>query len=83
MPRHAGEAVYTLLNIERGVPEVFGSTYDIRALLSAASYLRDGAELRLPGPGFVNQWLLGKLDETEIGELLTEFGLVPEKPRVP
>jgi oleate hydratase len=74
------EAVYTLLNIERGVPEVFGSTYDIRALLSAASHLRDGAELRLPGPGFVDKWLLGKLDETEIGELLTTFGLVPEKP---
>ncbi len=25
------EAVYTLLNIDRGVPEVWGSTYDVRA----------------------------------------------------
>ena len=24
------EAVYTLLNIDRGVPEVWGSTYDVR-----------------------------------------------------
>ena len=29
------EAVYTLLNVERGVPEVFNSTYDIRSLLAA------------------------------------------------
>ena len=29
------EAVYTLLNIDRGVPEVWGSTYDVRALIDA------------------------------------------------
>ena len=27
------EAVYTLLNVDRGVPEVWGSVYDIRCLL--------------------------------------------------
>src|SRR5690606_37278625 len=47
------EAAYQLLGIERGVPEVFGSTYDIRALLAATSRLRDGAEVTLPGPKFV------------------------------
>lgn len=36
------EAVYTLLNIDRGVPEVWGSTYDIRDLLNASVQLRDG-----------------------------------------
>jgi hypothetical protein len=36
------EAVYTHLNIERGVPEVFNSTYDIRTLLAAVGFLRDG-----------------------------------------
>ena len=36
------EAVYTLLNIDRGVPEVWGSTYDVRSLIDAAVKLRDG-----------------------------------------
>ncbi|WP_433260297.1 oleate hydratase [Actinosynnema sp. CS-041913] len=74
------EAVYTLLDVDRGVPEVFGSTYDVRALLSATSRLRDGKELHLPGPAILRKWLLGKLDDTEVGELLTEFGLVPDQP---
>ncbi|CCH30763.1 oleate hydratase [Actinosynnema sp. NPDC047251] len=74
------EAVYTLLDVDRGVPEVFGSTYDVRSLLAATSRLRDGKELHLPGPAVLRRWLLGKLDDTEVGELLTEFGLVPEKP---
>ena len=32
------EAVYTLLNVDRGVPEVWGSKYDVRQLLRAAYY---------------------------------------------
>jgi len=74
------EAVYQLLGIERGVPEVFNSTYDIRTLLAATSRLRDGAEFHLPGPAALRKWLIAKLDETEIGELLTDSGLVPERP---
>ena len=35
------EAVYTLLNVDRGVPEVWGSTYDVRDLLNATVKLRD------------------------------------------
>ena len=69
------EAVYQLLNVERGVPEVFNSTYDIRKLLAAAARMRDGAELSLPGPAFIQRLLLNKLDQTEIGALLAEFGL--------
>ncbi|MGW4631160.1 oleate hydratase [Nocardia sp. NPDC004415] len=72
------EAAYQLLGIERGVPEVFGSTYDIRALLAATSRLRDGAEMTLPGPKFVRTKLLGKLDDTEIGALLRDSGLLGE-----
>ncbi len=70
------EAVYQLLDIERGVPEVFNSTYDIRTLLVATSRLRDGEEFHLPGPASLRTWLTGKLDETEIGELLTDSGLL-------
>ena len=71
------EAVYTLLDIERGVPEVFNSTYDVRELLAAATRLRDGEQLHLPGPERLRTWMLDKLDQTEIGELMTEFGLIP------
>jgi oleate hydratase len=73
------EAVYQLLGVERGVPEVWGSTYDVRALLTAASRLRDSAELGLPGPKFVRERILAKLDETELGALLRDAGLLREE----
>ncbi len=70
------EAVYTLLDVERGVPEVFNSTYDIRMLLSAIGRLRDGKEIEIPGPAFLRNLLMNNLDETQIGALLREYGLV-------
>ena len=70
------EAVYTLLEVERGVPEVFNSTYDIRMLLSATGRLRDGKEIDIPGPAFLRNLLMNKLDKTQIGALLREFGIV-------
>ena len=72
------EAVYTLLDVERGVPEVFNSTYDIRTLLAAVSPLRDGKGIHIPGPAFIRNLLLKRLDETEIGELLREYNLISE-----
>ncbi len=74
------EAAYRLLGVERGVPEVFNSTYDVRTLLTAMSRLRDGAPIELPGPAFLRERLLRRLDTTEVGELLAEYGLVPERP---
>ena len=76
--RTSMEAVYTLLNVERGVPEVFNSTYDIRTLLAATGRLRDGAELKIPGPAFIGKLLLHKLEGREIGELLREYHLLSE-----
>lgn len=35
------EAVYTLLNVDRAVPEVWGSKYDVRELLRACYYAVD------------------------------------------
>ena len=35
------ESVYTLLNIDRAVPEVWGSVYDVRELLKAVYYALD------------------------------------------
>ncbi|WP_282827516.1 oleate hydratase [Gulosibacter sediminis] len=75
------EAAYQLLGIDRGVPEVFNSTYDLRFLLKATSRLRDGEEVELPGPKFVGNRIIKHLDHTQIGQLLTDFGLVPELDR--
>jgi oleate hydratase len=72
------EAAYQLLGIDRGVPEVFNSTYDLRFLMKAATRLRDGAAVDLPGPNFLTGHLVNKLDTTELGELLTDFGLLGE-----
>ena len=35
------EAVYTLMNIDHGVPEVWGSEFDVRDMLKAVYHLRD------------------------------------------
>ena len=43
--RTAMEAVYELLNVERGVPEVFASAYDLRTLANAVYYLSDRKKL--------------------------------------
>ena len=51
--RTAMEAVYGLLGVDRGVPEVWGSVYDIRELLHSNVCLMDGRsplEVSLPGP---------------------------------
>lgn len=76
--RTAMEAVYTLMNVERGVPEVFNSTYDVRTLLAALRPLRDGKGFDIPGPAFLRKLLLEKLDATEIGEMLKEFHLISD-----
>ncbi|WP_342373545.1 oleate hydratase [Propioniciclava soli] len=66
--RTAMEAVYTLLDIERGVPEVFASTYDVRSLVDAAVRARDGAKFPVPRP------VQRRLDRTVIGPLLRQYG---------
>lgn len=37
------EAVYTLLDVDRGVPEVFNSVYDVRVLMDSTYKMLDGA----------------------------------------
>ncbi|HLS61982.1 MAG TPA: oleate hydratase [Ruania sp.] len=72
------EAVYTLLDIERAVPEVYNSTYDVRKLLAATSRLRDGEELKIPGGPLARKMLMQRVDDTQIGELVKEFHLISE-----
>ncbi len=70
------EAVYTLLDIDRGVPEVYASTYDIRKLLAATSRLRDGKELKVPLGPLARKWLAKKLEYNQVGDLLKEYDLI-------
>lgn len=74
------EAVYTLLDIDRGVPEVWGSTYDIRDLLNATIQLRDGKPLTQMDMGFkekmVVKKLLEKIHGTDIEKLLKEYHVI-------
>ena len=78
--RTAMEAVYTLLDIDRGVPEVFGSIYDVRMMLNAMYYLNDRKKLEdidLPLPEKVAvKGLLKKVKGTYIEELLKDYHLM-------
>lgn len=78
--RTAMEAVYQLLDVERGVPEVFASAYDLRTLAKAVYYLTDKkkiTEMELP---FIERKLLEgfvkKTEHTYIGDLLKENHLI-------
>ena len=74
------EAVYTLLDIDRGVPEVWGSTYDIRDLLNATVQLRDGKSLLDMNLGFKEKLalkeVLKKIKGTDIEKLLREYNVI-------
>lgn len=78
--RTAMEAVYTLLNVDRGVPEVWGSVYDIRDLLNATVQLRDGKKITELSLGFKERLalkeVLKKIQGTEIERLLKEFQVI-------
>ena len=78
--RTAMEAVYTLLNVDRGVPEVWGSVYDIRDLLNATVELRDGKGLMDIDLGLKEKItikkLLKKIEGTDIEKLLKEYRII-------
>lgn len=75
--RTAMEATYQLLGVERGVPEVFNSTYDLRFLLHSTQILRDHEPLNIPGAPFVERHLVHRFGNSEVGQLLVDFGLIP------
>ena len=74
------EAVYALLDIDRGVPEVWGSTYDIRDLLDATVKLRDGKPITEMELGLkekiVLHEVLRKIEGTDIEKLLREYHVI-------
>lgn len=74
------EAVYTLLNVDRGVPEVWGSVFDVRDLLNATVQLMDGKKITDVNLGFKEKLalkeVLKKVKNTEIEGLLKEYHLI-------
>lgn len=74
------EAVYTLLDVDRGVPEVWGSTYDVRDLLNATVKLRDGEALTQMKLGLKEKIAikkaLGFIENTDVEKLLKEYGVI-------
>ena len=78
--RTAMEAVYTLLELDRGVPEVFASAYDARELLRATAGLLDGRrldEVKLSLPRrFALKKLRRAISGTIIENMLRDNGLI-------
>ncbi|WP_294033398.1 oleate hydratase [uncultured Moraxella sp.] len=77
--RTAMEAVYGLLDVERAIPEVFGSVYDVRELLKALYCLNEKRsihELDLPIPSFLENLGLEKIKGTTLETLLKQAKLI-------
>lgn len=74
------ESVYTLLNVDRGVPEVWGSQYDIRELLRAAYYAVDKKKINELPLSFKEKMLLKtvlkNVEGTDLELLLRDTGLI-------
>ena len=74
------EAVYTLCNVDRGVPEVWGSVYDVRALLDATVKLRDGkkaTDMKLSlAEKLAVKKALEKIEGTDIEKLLKAYHVI-------
>lgn len=74
------EAVYDLLNIDRAVPEVWGSKYDVRELLKASFYALDKKNLESTDLTFKEKKLLKMVKKvakgTDIELLLEESVLI-------
>ena len=78
--RTAMEAVYTLLNVDRGVPEVFASCYDIRVLLDSTVKMMDGkkpGDTKLPFIlNHVKKIGLKKISGTVIEDVLKRYNII-------
>lgn len=74
------EAVYTLMNVDRAVPEVWGSQYDVRELLRACYYAVDKKTINELPLSFKEKFLLKKVlkavKNTDVEILLKNSGLI-------
>lgn len=74
--RTAMEAVYVLTGVEKAVPEVFASRYDIRYLLSGLVGLLDGEKPEIKLPWIVRHKVKAMLAGTEIEQILKEYNVI-------
>ncbi len=74
--RTAMEAVYILTGVERGVPEVYASRYDVRYLLNAATSLLDGEKPHIDLPPLARRKVAKMLDGTDAEKLLREYNII-------
>lgn len=78
--RTAMEAVYTLLDVKRAVPEVFASSFDVRKLLNTIYYLNDQKDLsqiKMPLKDFLlEKYMLKKVKGTYVEEILKKEKLL-------
>ena len=76
------EDVYGLLGVDRGVPEVWGSVYDVRDLLDSSVKLMDGKsplEIELPGPlNALKRPLLKMIKGTVIEKVLKDHNVIKD-----
>jgi oleate hydratase len=74
------EAVYTLCGVDRGVPEVWGSVFDVRDLLRSVYMLTDGKKLSQMDLDLKQrmalQTVLKMVRGTEVEKLLQSEGLI-------
>lgn len=74
--RTAMEAVYALCHVEKGIPEVYASRYDLRYLLNAVSALNDYEKPDLPIPKLLAHTIGKKIEDTDIELMLKENNLI-------
>ena len=79
--RTAMEAVYGLLGVDRGVPEVWGSVYDVRDLLDSSVKLMDGKsplEIDLGPFNVIKKVVLKKIKGTVIEKVLKDHDVIKD-----
>ena len=79
--RTAMEAVYGLLGVDRGVPEVWGSVYDVRDLLDSSVKLMDGKsplEIDLGPFNGIKKVILKKIKGTVIEKVLKDHDVIKD-----
>ncbi len=78
--RSGMEAVYTLMNVDRAVPEVWGSRFDVREMLRASYYAIDRKQLKdmdlSVAERFLLKRVLKKVKGTDVETLLKDSNLI-------
>ncbi|MDO5028687.1 MAG: oleate hydratase [Bacillota bacterium] len=74
--RCAMEAVYVLTGVEKRVPEVFASRYDVRYLLAGMSALHDGEKPKIDIPFYKLSVVTKLIAGTEVEDMLKEYNLI-------